>query len=127
MSVVLGYDLRRKDLDYELLRKLTAEARTVAAYYYGDYLPADSVQRLRRCLDRLAVPPAGDGHGTVEAFRRPRSSRVDPAVETPRSRRQGGLRNEEFRSARARPAPSGRDLMEQGLPCDVWPAVLKPP
>ena len=38
-NVVLGYDLRRKDLDYALLRKLTAEWRQIVACYQGDYYP----------------------------------------------------------------------------------------
>ena len=39
MGVVLGYDLRRTDLDYDRLRKLTAEWRLVSPCYYGDYYP----------------------------------------------------------------------------------------
>ena len=70
MNVVLGYDLRRKDLDYALLRKLTAEWRQIVACYQGDYYPLipynrDEHRWLAWQFDR---PEQGDG--VVEAFRR---------------------------------------------------------
>ena len=70
MNVVLGYDLRRKDLDYALLRKLTAEWRQIVPCYQGDYYPLtgynrDSHRWLAWQFDR---PEQGDG--VVEAFRR---------------------------------------------------------
>ena len=55
MNVVLGYDLRRKELDYDLLRKLTAEWRQIVPYYQGDFYPLTRRQPRRGALARLAV------------------------------------------------------------------------
>ena len=57
-NVVLGYDLRRKDLDYALLRKLTAEWRQIVACYQGDYYPLIAVQPRRASLAGVAVRSA---------------------------------------------------------------------
>jgi alpha-galactosidase len=70
MNVVLGYDLRRKDLDYPLLRKLAAEWQQIVPCYSGDYYPLipynrDDTRWLAWQFDR---PDHGDG--VVEAFRR---------------------------------------------------------
>src|SRR5208283_2779613 len=38
-AVVLQVDNRRKDLDYDSLRRMCSQWRTFAEYYYGDYYP----------------------------------------------------------------------------------------
>ena len=115
MSVVLGYDLRRSDLDYELLRKLAGEARLAATYYYGDYYPLTpySLSEDAWVAWQFHRPQTEDG--LVEVFRRPRSQQasiclklcgLDPqAVYAVTSPDIGG-------PGRA----SGRNLMEKGLP-----------
>ncbi len=69
----LGYDSRRKDLDYALLRKLISERDQVVPNYYGDYYPltrwsAEPDAWMAWQFDR---PEAGQG--VVQAFRRPQS------------------------------------------------------
>jgi hypothetical protein len=41
----LGVDTRRKDLDYDLLRKLYRDWRQVSACYLGDYYPLTPYSR----------------------------------------------------------------------------------
>jgi hypothetical protein len=76
MSVVLGYDLRRKDLDCELLRKLTKEIPVAAGYYYDDYyaLTPYSISEEDWIAWQFHRPETGEG--LVEAFRRPRSRKA---------------------------------------------------
>jgi len=69
----LGYDTRRKDYDYALLRKLVAEWKQVVPNLYGDYWPltpwrAELDVWMAWQFDRPEV-----GEGVVQAFRRPES------------------------------------------------------
>ena len=76
MNVVLGYDLRRKDLDYGLLRKLTAEWRQIAACYQGDYYPLTSYNRNEHRWLAWQFDRPEQGDGVVEAFRREKAEEV---------------------------------------------------
>jgi alpha-galactosidase len=114
MSCIMGYDLRRRDLDYALLRRLTTEARLAAAYYCGDYYPLTPYSICEE--DWLAWqfhrPESQDG--LVEAFRRPRNRQASAAFK---------LRGLDPRAVyeitdfdREDPIrATGRKLMEQGL------------
>ncbi len=69
----LGYDTRRKDYNYALLRKLVAEWKQVVPNMYGDYWPltpwrAELDVWMAWQFDRPEV-----GQGVVQAFRRPKS------------------------------------------------------
>ena len=69
-AMVLNYDLRRKDLQYDTLRKLTQEWREIAANYLGDYYPLtpyslDTDAWLAWQFDRPET-----GQGMVQVFRR---------------------------------------------------------
>ena len=115
MSVALGYDMRRKELDYALLRKLTTELRRVAPYYYGDYYPLTPYSLSEDAWIAWQFNRPEKEDGLVEAFRRPRSQKaaislklhgLDPQAvyEIKDSDLEGTTR------------ASGRDLMEKGLP-----------
>jgi alpha-galactosidase len=118
MNMVLGYDLRRKDLDYPLLRKLAAEWRQIVPCYAGDYYPLTPYNRdddrwLAWQFDR---PEQGDG--VVEAFRRPR------AEETRATLRLSGLdlssryRITDLATGKAS-AYAGSELLERGLEVEI--------
>lgn len=67
------YDMRRKDLDFELARKLVGQWRQVAPCFLGDYYPLTSYSLANDAwigwqFDR---PEAGDGF--VQVFRRAES------------------------------------------------------
>lgn len=73
MGTVLGYDLRRKDLDYALLRKLAQQWKRAVPFYYGDYYPLTpySLDEKDWIAWQFHRPERGDG--VVQAFRRSRS------------------------------------------------------
>jgi len=113
-----GYDTRRKDLDYALLRKLVAEWKEVVPNFYGDYYPLtgwsfeDDVWMAYQ-FDR---PEAGQG--VVLAYRRPRS-----VYETARFKLRGlesdaryALTNADVPGATD---ATGKDLMEKGLAVNI--------
>ncbi|MFO0928623.1 MAG: alpha-galactosidase [Gemmataceae bacterium] len=70
-NVVLGYDLRRKDLDYALLRTLADEWRRIVPCYEGDYYPLTAYNRDTAAWLAWQFHRPEQGDGVVEAFRRP--------------------------------------------------------
>ena len=110
----LGYDTRRNDLDYALLRKLVAERDEVVPNYYGDYYPLTPWSAEPEAWVAWQFDRPEEGKGVVQAFRRPRSW-----YESARFRLRGldpgaryTLRN--FDVAGTTEA-TGRELMEDGL------------
>jgi alpha-galactosidase len=69
-SLVIGFDLRRADLDYALLRRLVDEWRSVIPYYYGDFYPLTpyTVSEEDWLAWQFHRPETGDG--LVQAYRR---------------------------------------------------------
>ncbi len=114
MMTGLGFDVRKADLDYSLLRKLAAEWRRISRLYYGDYYPLTSYSKdlLSWLAWQFDRPEAGEG--LVQAFRPSRS---------PYASAEFRLRNldpdatyivEDFDSD-ATTEFSGRRLMEEGI------------
>ena len=110
----LGYDARRKDLDWALLRKLVAERAEVAANFYGDFYPLTSWSAEPDVWMAWQFDRPEEGQGMVQAFRRPRS-----VYETARLKLRGldpdaryALRNLDVPGETE---ASGRELMEKGL------------
>ncbi len=114
MSVVLGYDLRRKDLDYPLLRKLATEARLVAPYYYGDYYPLTPYSLAEDAWLAWQFNRPESEDGLVEAFRRPRSQKSSISLKLRGLDAKAVYELKDWDQAGPTRA-SGRDLMEQGL------------
>ena len=73
-AIVTGWDLRRKDLDYSLARRLVHEWEQVAPNYLGDFYPLTpySVENDVWMAWQFDRPEAGEG--MVQAFRRSESS-----------------------------------------------------
>jgi alpha-galactosidase len=69
----LGYDMRRGDYDFALLRKLIAEWKQVAPNYYGDYYPLTRWSSEQDAWIAWQFDRPEDGEGVVQAFRRPKS------------------------------------------------------
>ncbi len=118
MSTVLGYDLRRKDLNYDPLRKLTADWRRIVPCFYGDYYPLTpySVAEDKWIAWQFNRPEEGDG--VVQAFRRAK------AAEPVSLLRLGGLDPEAAYAvldldAKAPKRMTGNELMSQGLPLEI--------
>ena len=118
MSVVLGYDLRRKDLNCAALRKLTNEWRSVVDRFYGDYYPLTpySLGEDKWIAWQFHRPTQGDG--VVQAFRRTRSK------EPVKPLRLGGLdpkaRYEVTDTdAKTSRTISGKELTAKGLSVEI--------
>ncbi len=115
MNVVLGYDLRRKDPDYDLLRKLTAEWRQIVSYYRGDFYPLtrnnrDEEHWLAWQFDR---PEQGDG--IVEAFRREKTEKASAKFHLSGIDASARYEITVFDSGRSA-SLGGSELIEHGLP-----------
>lgn len=115
LSTVLGYDVRRKDLDYDLLRKLATTLRKIQKYYYADYYPLAPYTLAETDWIAWQFHDPETGSGLVEAFRRPRSRLASSSF------RLRGLDAEaiyEFEDADAEGLRrfSGSELLELGLP-----------
>ena len=113
-ALALAWDLRRKDRDYDSLRRLMAQWRQVADYYYGDYYPllpytTSDKEWLAWQFDR---PESGEG--MVQVFRRPKS-----AYDSARFKLQGLDPAARYKVANLDGAGStettGQELMEHGL------------
>jgi alpha-galactosidase len=66
----IGVDTRRKDLDYDLLRKLVREWRQVAPCYLGDYYPLTPYGPTNDIWMAWQFDRPDKGEGLVQAFRR---------------------------------------------------------
>ena len=64
------WDMRKKDLKYDLLRKLTGEWRSVAANYLGDYYPLTPYSLEKSVWMAFQFDRPEQGEGLVQAFRR---------------------------------------------------------
>lgn len=73
LSTVVCFDLRRNDLDLDLLRKLMTEWQAVADGFYGDYYPLTPYSRdEQQWMAWQFHRPAADD-GLLQVFRRPES------------------------------------------------------
>jgi alpha-galactosidase len=73
LSTAIGFDLRRDDLDLDLLRKLMTEWQEVAGCFYGDYYPLTPYSRDEQSWMawQFHRPEADDG--VIQVFRRAES------------------------------------------------------
>lgn len=118
LDTTLSCDARRTDLDWELLRKLTAEWQRIAPYFWGDYYPLtpyslDEAAWIAWQFDR---PEQGDG--MVQAFRRaesaePHAKLVLHSLEPNAKYRITGIDSVEHSEM------SGETLMGEGLPVEM--------
>ncbi len=73
MLTGLGYDSRRKDLDFALLRKLVAQRAEIVPNYYGDYYPLTRWTAEPDAWIAWQFDRPEEGKGVVQAFRRTNS------------------------------------------------------
>jgi len=72
-AIVSVWDLRRKDADYDLTRRMLAEWREVSRYYYGDFYPLTTYRTTNDVWMAWQFDKPEDDAGVVQAFRRPQS------------------------------------------------------
>jgi alpha-galactosidase len=117
----LGYDTRKKDYDFALMRKLVAEWKQVSPNYYGDFYPLTgwSVEPDVWMAWQFDRPEAGQG--VVQAFRRPQS-----CYETARFKLRGldpvATYDLKDFDKEGTTKVAGKDLMEKGLLMEIGKA-----
>ena len=70
------WDLRRQDLDYDFMRRMTNQWRKVADNYYGDFYPLTAYRVENDGWMAWQVDRPETGTGMIQAFRRPKSDVV---------------------------------------------------
>jgi alpha-galactosidase len=117
-NMVLGYDLRRKDLNYSLLRSLAEEWKAIVDSYRGDFYLLTPYSRDEEHWLAWQFDRPQQGLGLVEAFRRPRAKEssltvrlhvLDPALTYEVTELGSG------HSSRL----VGGELLERGLPIEI--------
>ncbi len=69
-SLGSGVDIRVREIDYDALRRLVGQWRTVSRYYCGDYYPLTPYTRDNSVWIAWQFHRPDLGEGTVQAFRR---------------------------------------------------------
>lgn len=114
----LGYDVRRKDLDYALLRKLVEERKQIIDYLWTDFYPLTGWSAEADVWMAWQFDRPEDGSGIVQVFRRPKSP-----YESARFRLRGvspdaTYKVRDFDEAGERRV-TGREMLEKGLLINV--------
>jgi alpha-galactosidase len=115
LMVGLGFDARRTDLDYPLLRKLVEEWRSIADYYYGDYYPLAPYSTDQDCWLAWQYDRPELGEGVVQAFRRAESPAGSASLRLRGLDAAATYRLTNLDGGRASDM-SGRELLEAGYP-----------
>ena len=108
------FDMRRRDLDFDLIRKLMGEWRQFADNYFGDYYPLTpySLENTVWMAWQFDRPEAGEG--MVQAFRR-----AESVYESARFKLRGLDPDARYTltdlDTPGSSEATGRDLMERGL------------
>ena len=110
----LGYDTRRADLDYTLMRKMAGQWRRVVDYLWGDFYPLTGWSSEGDVWMAWQFDKPEEGKGIVQAFRRPQS-----AYESARFKLRGLEAEASYRvrnlDVEGEMRLTGRELMERGL------------
>jgi len=117
-AAVLQLDVRRKDLDYDGLRRLCSQWRQIAEYYYGDYYPLVGYSTRTDTWVAWQFDRPEHGDGLVQVFRRP-----DSPFEVARFRLHGLDPSSQYEVANP-DVPgikqmTGQELMEKGLLVEI--------
>jgi alpha-galactosidase len=112
------FDMRRKDLDYDQLRRVLGQWRRYADHYFGDYYPLTAYSLDRTAWIAWQFDRPEKGEGMVQAFRRDQS-----VYESARFKLTGLDAGAQYTiisldSGEAK-AVSGRELIEQGLSVSI--------
>ncbi|MBI4606205.1 MAG: alpha-galactosidase [Planctomycetes bacterium] len=108
------FDVRRKDLDYESIRRLDREWRRVAPFYLGDYYPLTPYSSADDAWMAWQFHDPGSDAGVVQAFRRSRSPFFGVQLRLRGLAADAEYELEDMDAPGTRRA-KGRELLEQGL------------
>ncbi len=70
LSTTLNFDMRRNDLDLDLLRRLCEEWRAVSPCFYGDFYPLTPYSRSEEVWMAWQFHRPAENDGVIQAFRR---------------------------------------------------------
>lgn len=108
------YDVRRRDIDYALLRRLVKQWREIAPFYFGDYYPLTPYSTGHETWMAWQFHRPDRGTGMVQVFRRDES-----IYESARLRLRGLNPAAKYRvhdiGTDSSTVQAGHDLMQQGL------------
>jgi alpha-galactosidase len=112
------WDMRDKNLDYPLLRKLTSERREVADCYLGDFYPLTpySLESAAWMAWQFDLPEKGEG--LVQAFRRDKSDEESKTFKLQGLEPDAVYTVKNFDEQGATKM-TGRDLGEQGIAINI--------
>ena len=113
-AVVLQVDPRRKDLDYDSLRRMCRQWRSIAEYYYGDFYPLTAYSTGDDTWTAFQFDRPESGDGMMEVFRRP-GSPFEAARFPLRGLLPAGRYTVTNLDAASSAELAGRELMSQGL------------
>jgi alpha-galactosidase len=77
LSIVGWYDLRRDDLDYDLLKWGLNEWRRIKKYFFGDYYPLTPYSLYNDVRIAWQFDCPEEGEGVVQVFRRAENDEAD--------------------------------------------------
>ncbi len=107
------WDMRKRDLDYDTLRRLMGQWRAVNANYYGDYYPLTPYAPGDDAW--VAWQFDRSGAGMIQAFRRPNN--LDPSLTLKlRGLDPAAMYKVDDLDSGDSVTKSGKELMETGLP-----------
>ncbi|MCC7376004.1 MAG: alpha-galactosidase [Verrucomicrobiales bacterium] len=113
-SVNACWDVRRDDLDYDTLRRLTAQLLKVQPYFLGDYYPLTAYSRAKDTWVAWQFDRPDLGSGVVQAFRHDEAT-----AETARYRLQGLEARSTYQvtdlDQEGTRTMTGQELMDQGV------------
>jgi alpha-galactosidase len=111
----IGCDTRKRDVDYDLLRRMVGEFRKMAPYLLGDFYPLTPYSLENNVWIAWQFDRPEEGGGVVQAFRRPESP--DDSVRLKLRGLDPGARYAltDLDTNTAQEIV-GRELMDEGLP-----------
>ncbi|MGO8734056.1 MAG: alpha-galactosidase [Terriglobia bacterium] len=117
-AAVLQLDVRRKDLDYDGLRRLCSQWRKIAEYYYGDYYPLVDYSTKTDTWVAWQFDRPEQSDGLVQVFRRP-----DSPFEVARFKLHGLDPSAQYEVANldipGTKQMTGQELMDKGLLVEI--------
>jgi len=117
-SLVLGIDIRRRELDYDTLRRLIAQWRTVSRFYCADYYPLTPYSRDNAVWIAWQFHDPEVNQGAVQAFRRAACDEPTATVKLAGLDPDAQYEITQFDGA-GTTTRSGRDLRDAGLTVSV--------
>ncbi len=113
-SFTACFDVRRKDLDYDLVRRLMGQWKQFGRYYFGDYYPLTPYSLENTAWMAWQFDCPEEGEGMVQAFRR-----AESVYEAARFKLRGLDPDARYVVTDIDAPPgretAGRELMEAGL------------